>query len=69
MNELVLQEMSADEVDAVAGGLYVGGLSMSGALDIIGGIGAVCAVIPGLQGAAAFAAGVYIGGKLVMELN
>lgn len=59
----MMQEMTMDEVDAVAGAL-----TMQGALNIIGGISAVCAVIPGLQGAAAFGAGVFLGGTLVMEL-
>ena len=40
----------------------------SGQDQSIGGIAAVCAVIPGLQGAAAFAGGVYLGGTLAMEL-
>ncbi len=40
-------------------------LSLNHGLDLIGGIAAVCAVIPGLQGAAAFAAGVYLAGEFV----
>ncbi len=58
-----MQELSLHEVDEVSGAL-----SMGDALDIIGGIAAVCAVIPGLQGAAAFGAGVYLGGKIVMAM-
>ncbi len=55
-----MHEMTVSEVGAVNGAM-----SFDQGLDLIGGIGAVCAVIPGLQGAAAFAAGVYFGGKLV----
>ncbi len=40
-------------------------MSLAHGLDLIGGVAAVCAVIPGLQGAAAFAAGVYLGGEIV----
>jgi hypothetical protein len=58
-----MQELSLQEVDGVSGAL-----GMNEALDIIGGIAAVCAVIPGLQGAAAFGAGVFLGGKLVMAM-
>lgn len=58
-----MQQLTFDEVEAVSGAL-----TMQGALNIIGGIAAVCAVIPGLQGAAAFAGGVYLGGTLAMEL-
>ena len=61
MQVLGMQELSVNEVDEVSGSM-----SMGSALDLIGGISAVCAVIPGLQGAAAFGAGVYFGGKLVM---
>lgn len=62
LKENEMQEMTMDEVDQVEGGY----LSIDRALDIIGGITAACSVIPGLQGAAAFGAGVYLGGNIVL---
>jgi len=58
-----MQEISMQEIEQVAGAITI-----DQGLDIIGGIAAVCAVIPGLQGAAAFGAGVYLGGKLVLAM-
>jgi len=58
-----MQELSMQEIEQVAGAITI-----DQGLDIIGGIAAVCAVIPGLQGAAAFGAGVYLGGKLVLAM-
>lgn len=57
-----MQEMTMDEVGQVNGGI----MSIDQGLNLIGGIAGVCAVIPGLQGAAAFGAGVYFGGQFVL---
>ncbi len=54
-----MKTLTVNEVQQVGGGL-----DMNLGLDIIAGIGAVAAVCL-LPEAAAFAAGVYLGGKLV----
>ncbi|WP_147292895.1 hypothetical protein [Dyella psychrodurans] len=55
-----IRQLTVNEVEAVNGAM-----TMDQGLNVIGGIAAVCGVIPGLQGAAAFAGGVYLGGELV----
>ncbi len=62
-----MQELSMDDIDEVSGGRRH--LEMGEALDIIGGIAGVCAAIPGLQGAAAFAGGVFLIGKVCMAMT
>lgn len=58
-----MKVLSMNEVQQVSGGM-----TLDQGLDIIGGASAVAACIPGCQGAAAFGAGVYLGGKLVEYL-
>jgi lactobin A/cerein 7B family class IIb bacteriocin len=57
-----MRELTFDEIEGVSGGR----MAINTALELIGGIAAVCAVVPGLQGAAAFGAGVYFGGTAVL---
>jgi hypothetical protein len=53
-----MRELTMQEIDCVSGAMTI-----DQGLNLIAGISAVCAVIPGLQGAAAFGAGVYLGGQ------
>jgi hypothetical protein len=56
-----MQQLTMGNIDQVSGG--VTRLELNDALDIIGGIGAVCGAIPGIRRAAAFAGGVFLVGK------
>ena len=58
-----MRELTAEEVEQVSGGM-----KLDTALNLIAGISGVCAVILGLQGAAAFGAGVYLGGHIVLAM-